>query len=102
MPVIGRSPRIWCDRALLLSLGAVGLLAFVSAGQSKGTAVTKPAAVTVFRLAQQEPPDPFDPATLSDNRSIELAQNVFDGLTKVNEKGPQHCSESRGQLHGQP
>lgn len=39
----------------------------------------------VLRIAEQEPPDPFDPATLSDNRSIELAQNVFDGLTRINE-----------------
>jgi ABC-type transport system substrate-binding protein len=48
--------------------------------------VTEAQSGTVFRLAQQEPPDPFDPATLSDNRSIELAQNVFDGVTQINER----------------
>lgn len=36
-----------------------------------------------LRIAEQEAPDPFDPATLSGNRSIELAQNVFSGLTGV-------------------
>ena len=36
-----------------------------------------------LRIAEQQAPDPFDPATLSDNRSIELAQNVFNGLTAI-------------------
>jgi ABC-type transport system substrate-binding protein len=36
-----------------------------------------------LRLAAQEAPDPFDPATLSGNRSIELAQNVYNGLTAI-------------------
>lgn len=48
-------------------------------------AAETPADVGVLRLAQHEPPDPFDPGTLGDNRSIELAQNVFDGLTAVSE-----------------
>lgn len=39
----------------------------------------------VLRIAEQEAPDPFDPATLSDNRSIELAQNVYDGMTRIEE-----------------
>jgi oligopeptide transport system substrate-binding protein len=39
-----------------------------------------------LRIAQAEAPDAFDPATLGDNRSIELAQNVFDGLTAVDEE----------------
>lgn len=36
-----------------------------------------------LRIAEQQAPDPFDPATLSDNRSIELAQNVYNGLTAI-------------------
>ena len=39
-----------------------------------------------LRIAQAEAPDAFDPATLGDNRSIELAQNVFDGLTAVDQE----------------
>src|SRR5579872_7423907 len=37
----------------------------------------------VLRIAVSESPNSFDPAVLSDNRSIELAQNVYDGLTDV-------------------
>lgn len=36
-----------------------------------------------LRIAEQQAPDPFDPATLSGNKSIELAQNVYNGLTAV-------------------
>jgi len=42
-------------------------------------------ASSVLRVAVTQAPDPFDPATLADNRSIELAQNVFDGLVDVND-----------------
>jgi len=36
-----------------------------------------------LRIAEQRPPDPFDPATLSGNNSIELAQNMFNGITSI-------------------
>lgn len=38
---------------------------------------------SMLRIAEQQAPDPFDPATLSGNRSIELAQNVYNGLTAI-------------------
>jgi len=60
----------------------------VSAQSQRVSATASPqseAVAGVFRLAQQEPPDPFEPATLSDNRTIELAQNVFDSVTQVKE-----------------
>ncbi|MFV1990208.1 MAG: ABC transporter substrate-binding protein, partial [Acidimicrobiales bacterium] len=40
----------------------------------------------VLRIAVAEAPDPFDPGVLSDNRTIELAQNVFDGMTRISEE----------------
>jgi ABC-type oligopeptide transport system substrate-binding subunit len=64
-----------------LLLGA--LVVLVAATPAVPSASQQPD--TVFRLAQQEPPDPFDPATLGENRTIELAQNVFDSMTQVNE-----------------
>ena len=47
---------------------------------------TKAVAANVLRIAVTQPPNTFDPATLSDNRSIELAQNMFDGLVDVNDQ----------------
>jgi oligopeptide transport system substrate-binding protein len=56
-------------------------------GIGAGTAAIAPASASssgaTLRIAVQQPPDPFDPATLGDNRTIELAQNVFDGLTGI-------------------
>jgi oligopeptide transport system substrate-binding protein len=49
-------------------------------------AATASSTASVLRIAVTQPPDPFDPATLADNRSIELAQNVFDGLVDVNDQ----------------
>jgi len=69
---------------LFLILGTLVVLAAASAVSARSDEEAQGG--SVFRLAQQEPPDPFDPATLSDNRSIELAQNVFDGPTQINEK----------------
>jgi oligopeptide transport system substrate-binding protein len=37
-----------------------------------------------LRIAITGAPDPFDPALLGDNRSIELAQNVYEGVLGVN------------------
>jgi|SoiMetStandDraft_5_1073268.scaffolds.fasta_scaffold01337_6 ABC-type transport system substrate-binding protein len=88
-----RTVRVTRRRTPFLALAIVVVLATataVSAHTTQGSRATAPLVsgqtTTVFRLAQQDPPDPFDPATLSDNRSIELAQNVFDGLTQINEK----------------
>ena len=88
-----RTVRVTRRRTPFLALAIVVVLATataVSARTTQGSRATAPLAggqtTTVFRLAQHDPPDPFDPATLSDNRSIELAQNVFDGLTQINEK----------------
>jgi len=68
---------------LFLVLAALVCLAAATTVSAKSE---ESAQAGVFRLAQQDPPDPFDPATLSDNRSIELAQNVFDGMTQINER----------------
>jgi oligopeptide transport system substrate-binding protein len=62
-----------------------GIVAF--AGSSAAKTITRTAATkapsNTLRIAVEQSPDPFDPATLGDNRTIELAQNVFDGLTDV-------------------
>jgi ABC-type transport system substrate-binding protein len=70
--------------ALFLILGTLVCLAAATTVSARTDATAQSG--SVFRLAQHEPPDPFDPATLSDNRSIELAQNVFDGMTQINER----------------
>lgn len=78
--------------ATLIAVMLLVLLTTMASTSSANVTDTKVGAsatavpATTFRLAQQEPPDPFDPATLGDNRSIELAQNVFDGLTRTNER----------------
>ena len=75
-------------RRLVQVAAGVGLLALVVATAS-GAAVSKggkSATAGVLRIAVTEPPNSFDPAVLSDNRSIELAQNVFDGLVDVNDQ----------------
>jgi len=74
----------------LLAVVALLLLAGSACGGSAKTntaplATTAAHASSVLRVAVTQPPDPFDPATLADNRSIELAQNVFDGLVDVND-----------------
>lgn len=53
------------------------------AGDSGGDDGDSAAASGTLRIAEQQAPDPFDPATLSGNKSIELAQNVFNGLTAI-------------------
>lgn len=80
----------------LLAAATVAVAA-VAVALTGGTAATAAGAKSqaepgVLRIAQAEAPDAFDPATLGDNRSIELAQNVFDGLTAVNEKNLQVAS----------
>jgi ABC-type transport system substrate-binding protein len=73
-------------RKLVRAAAGVGLLALVAATAASGAVSHSGRAATagVLRIAVTEPPNSFDPAVLSDNRSIELAQNVFDGLVDVN------------------
>ncbi len=59
-------------------------LATATAATASSTHRSKSATAGVLRIAVTEPPNSFDPAVLSDNRSIELAQNVYDGLVDVN------------------
>jgi oligopeptide transport system substrate-binding protein len=66
------------------TLGALAAATAVLASSNHATSATQSA--SVFRIAQLEPPDPFDPATLGGNNAIELSQNVFDGVTQINEK----------------
>jgi ABC-type transport system substrate-binding protein len=66
-----------------------GLVAVSSAGRAattNGSGNREAATAGVLRIAVTQPPNSFDPAVLADNRSIELAQNVFDGLTDVNDQ----------------
>src|ERR1700728_4449939 len=70
-------------------LGVVGAGACVagvvslSASSAAKTIAAPKAPSNTLRIAVEQSPDPFDPATLGDNRTIELAQNVFDGLTDI-------------------
>ena len=72
-----RLPRVIVGLALLGLLMATAAVASVAHH-------SKAAASGVLRIVVTQPPDSFDPAVLSDNRSIELAQNAFDGLVDVN------------------
>jgi oligopeptide transport system substrate-binding protein len=77
----------WSGRCLVPALLAAGMLALAGCGGDEDDAEDSAAGQPgVLRIAQAEAPDAFDPATLGDNRSIELAQNVFDGLTAVDEE----------------
>jgi oligopeptide transport system substrate-binding protein len=76
--------------AVLITLGLTacgGSSSASSSGKSASTAnsSTEKAPSNTLRVAVEQSPEPFDPATLGDNRSIELAQNVFDGLTAIDQ-----------------
>lgn len=78
---------------LLLAVTACSLGGDDNANDSAGTTTAAGTDNTpgssmpgTLRIAQMEAPDAFDPAKLGDNRSIELAQNVFDGLTAVDQE----------------
>lgn len=81
-------------KASMVVLGASLLITGAACGGTSKSGTTTSAAQTqtttgnssVLRIAVTQSPDPFDPATLADNRSIELAQNVFDGLVDVNDQ----------------
>ncbi|MES1246711.1 MAG: peptide ABC transporter substrate-binding protein [Actinomycetota bacterium] len=66
-----------------MGLALVGLVT-TAVASAAGARTTSAQTAGVLRIAVTEPPNSFDPAILSDNRSIELAQNVFDGLVDVN------------------
>jgi ABC-type transport system substrate-binding protein len=80
---VPRTPRALATISAVVAVA--GLLA-VTAARTEAAAERTAAQAGVLRIAQADPPDAFDPATLGDNRSIELAQNVFDGLTAVDER----------------
>lgn len=64
------------------SVAATLVLAACGGSSNNSNSTAKPAG-NVLRVAVAQSPDPFDPATLGDNRTIELSQNVFDGLTDI-------------------
>jgi ABC-type transport system substrate-binding protein len=78
--------RHWRTLAGLTIVAGCGATVAGLAGSSTAASSASRAQAGVLRIAQAEAPDAFDPATLGDNRSIELAQNVFDGLTAVDER----------------
>jgi oligopeptide transport system substrate-binding protein len=69
--------------ALLIVATVVAAASVISAASANRTAR---AAGGTLRIAITGAPDPFDPALLGDNRSIELAQNVYEGVLGVNNK----------------
>ena len=69
-------------RELLFSIAAVLAVAAATATAARTTTT----ASGTLRIAITGAPDPFDPALLGDNRSIELAQNVYEGVLGVNNK----------------
>lgn len=73
--------------ACVAVLTALGLAACGGGSKSgsKESASAQKAPSNTLRVAVEQSPEPFDPATLGDNRTIELAQNVFDGLTAINQ-----------------
>lgn len=90
---VGRSNRL--GPGLLAGLLVVlALAAWASAATSRHVALGQPrvlaavSASSMLRIAQIESgvPETFDPALLGDNRTIELAQNVWEGLLDINDK----------------
>lgn len=55
-------------------------------GDSASSAAAEKPKGDTLRIAVEQAPDPLDPATLSDNRSIELGQNVYRGLADVDQE----------------
>ena len=76
-------------RRLLVVSGLVSLAAIVGMAAASAPASAREATAAsagTLRIAITGAPDPFDPALLGDNRSIELAQNVYEGVLGVNNK----------------
>jgi oligopeptide transport system substrate-binding protein len=71
-------------RAAVLSLLAISVGAVLWAGGA--TASSEAEATTVLRIGITGAPDTFDPTLMGDNRSIELAQNVFEGVLDVDNR----------------
>lgn len=75
-------------RGISASVAAIASAVALSAcfgGDDGGGSAERPEGDTL-RIAVEQAPDPLDPATLSDNRSIELAQNVYRGLADVDQE----------------
>lgn len=74
--------------ALAAPVGLIAVIVLATAGLSSGasnpSARSGGADTGVLRIAQSGVPEGFDPALLIDNRNIELAQNMYDGLVDVN------------------
>ena len=71
-------------RVAIVSLIAICVGAVLWAGGA--TASTEQEATTVLRIGITGAPDTFDPTLMGDNRSIELAQNVFEGVLDVDNR----------------
>lgn len=72
--------------AAALAIVAVLTLAVVYGSPTATAQTTEQSSSGTLRIAITGAPDPFDPALLGDNRSIELAQNVYEGVLGVNDK----------------
>ncbi len=86
-------PHVWFGSAsskkwlvLGVFLVAAAMMAGVVGLSSAAAHRSGQAAGSNLRIAITGAPDPFDPALLGDNRSIELAQNVYEGVLGVNNK----------------
>jgi oligopeptide transport system substrate-binding protein len=80
---IGRKGWLSVGVLLVVAAALVGVARVTSASAHPSVAS---AGSSNLRLAITGAPDPFDPALLGDNRSIELAQNVYEGVLGVNNK----------------
>lgn len=74
-----RSASVALVTLLVTCIGAVLWTSGAGASQQAPSA-------TVFRIGITGAPDTFDPTLMGDNRSIELAQNVFEGVLDVDNK----------------
>jgi oligopeptide transport system substrate-binding protein len=77
----GRGRRYWLSSGICVA-ALVGLTSWsaLASASSRNSEATAP-----LRIAITGAPDPFDPTLLGDNRSIELAQNVYEGVLDVND-----------------
>jgi oligopeptide transport system substrate-binding protein len=67
-------------------LAALSIATLVGAALGTAGTAKQAASSSTLRIAQSGLPDPLDPTLLVDNRSIEIAQNVWDGLVDVTDQ----------------
>ncbi len=84
--LFNRSGRGGHVATLVVVLSIAALVAVVLGTSSAAAHRSSVASSGTLRIAITGAPDPFDPALLGDNRSIELAQNVYEGVLGVNNK----------------